>query len=38
LLRNYYNAIGWNEDNSYSQLTRSSTGTFPLLTASQSCS
>jgi distribution and morphology protein 10 len=27
LLREYYNAIGWNEDNTYSQLTRSSTGT-----------
>lgn len=26
LLRNYYHAIGWNEDNSYSQLTKSSTG------------
>ncbi|ORX37034.1 hypothetical protein BD324DRAFT_579492 [Kockovaella imperatae] len=24
LLRDYYRAIGWNEDNSYSQLTRSS--------------
>lgn len=26
LLRDYYNAIGWNEDNTYTQLTRSSTG------------
>jgi hypothetical protein len=24
LLRDYYNAIGWNEDNQYTQLTRSS--------------
>jgi hypothetical protein len=24
LLRSYYRAIGWNEDNSYSQLTRAS--------------
>lgn len=26
ILRSYYQAIGWNEDNSYSQLTRSSSG------------
>lgn len=31
LLRNYYRCIGWNEDNSYPQLTRSSNGPcFPL--------
>jgi distribution and morphology protein 10 len=29
LLRSYYQAIGWNEDNSYSQLTRASTGESP---------
>jgi len=26
LLRDYYKSIGWNEDNSYSQLNRSSNG------------
>ena len=26
LLRDYYKSIGWNEDNTYSQLTRSSSG------------
>lgn len=26
ILRSFYQAIGWNEDNSYSQLTRSSSG------------
>lgn len=29
LLRSYYRAIGWNEDNSYSGLTRSSSGEAP---------
>jgi distribution and morphology protein 10 len=26
LLRSYYEAIGWNEDNLYSNITRSSSG------------
>jgi hypothetical protein len=26
ILRSYYQAIGWNQDNSYSQLNRSSNG------------
>lgn len=26
VLQNYYKAIGWNEDNLYSNLTRASTG------------
>jgi distribution and morphology protein 10 len=29
ILRSYYQAIGWNQDNSYSQLNRSSNGIYP---------
>jgi len=31
ILRSYYDAIGWNQDNSYSQLNRSSNGASFLL-------
>lgn len=35
ILRSYYEAIGWNQDNSYTQLNRSSDGMITL--ASSSC-